>query len=309
MNESKQSEDGYARLREYSDQRRRELSEMFNPVVEITDRYGALICRITIALGSSAPKSTQEIVIRDLMADVFDFLYEWRRPLLEGRIQVAYPLARRAYESLSLLSICAQDTDIADRWEKGKKITNYDIRRALAGAHFPESEEELKDLYRFFSKATHPNRDLIPYRYLGEGNLFVLGSIGEPSLVLVTDHCITLLQMWFWFAAAVSYYFQSVIDKADKSYRKDYLKTADKAKQVVIELQNTFNELLKGVQVVSSKSTKMNRFKGKLCYCAFKKTIEALKGELLRISSPDDRFQTPFFDRGGEGCDIISAEG
>ena len=65
---------------------------------------------------------------------------------------------------------------------------------------------------------------------------------------------------------------------------------------------------LRSQGVVSSKSTKMIRFKGKLCYCAIKKTIGALKGELLRISSTDDRFLTSFFDPGGEGCDIISGK-
>jgi hypothetical protein len=178
------------------------------------------------------------------MVDVFDFLWEWRRPLLEGRIQVAYPLARRSYESLSLLSICAQDPSFADRWERGKKISNAEIREALAGSPMPESEEALKDLYKFFSQGTHPNRDLIAYRYLGEGNQFVLGSIGVPDLVFVTDHCIKLVQMWFWFTAAVGYFFRAGIDTVDSSFGKDYLNTAKQAKKVVSWLVANFNRLL-----------------------------------------------------------------
>ncbi len=111
---SKPGDKDYAKLIEYSDRRRQELSRMFSPVLEVTDHYGALICRVTNALGESPPTSAQDLVVRDLMADVFDFLWEWRRPLLEGRLQVAYPLARRSYESLSLLSICAQDPSFAD---------------------------------------------------------------------------------------------------------------------------------------------------------------------------------------------------
>lgn len=217
---------------------------MFSSVIELTDHYGELICRVTNALGNSPPTSKQDVTVRDLMADVFDFLWEWRRPLLEGRLQVAYPLARRAYESLSLLSICAQNSSFAKAWERGKKISNFEIRKALADAPMPESENALKDLYKFFSLGTHPNRDLISYRYLGEGSSFVLGSIGMPDLVLVTDHCIKLVQMWFWFAAAVSYFSHAVVDKVDTLFGNDYLKTAEEAKEVITWLSENFNRLL-----------------------------------------------------------------
>lgn len=248
--ESEAGEAYYAKLIEYSDQRRQELSKMFSPVVELTDRYGALICRVTCALGSSPPTSTQDVVVRDLMVDVFDFLWEWRRPLLEGRIQVAYPLARRSYESLSLLSICAQDPSFANRWEQGKKkISNSEIREALARSQMPESKEALKDLYDFFSLGTHPNRDLIAYRYLGEGNQSVLGSNGVPDLIFITDHFIKLVQMWFWFTAAVGYFFRVVIDTVDKSFGKDYLNTAEQAKKVISWLADNFNRLLKERQL------------------------------------------------------------
>ncbi|MFX1563752.1 MAG: hypothetical protein ACFFDP_10670 [Promethearchaeota archaeon] len=241
---SKSDGEDYAELSEYSDLRRKELSRMLSPVVKVTDHYGALICRVTKALGESPPTSAQDVVIRDLMADIFDFLWEWRRPLLEGRLQVAYPLARRSYESLSLLSICAQDSSFASAWERGKKISNAEIRKALAVAPMAESEEALKDLYRFFSKGTHPNRNLIAYRYLGEGNSFVLGSIGTPDLVLLTDHCIKLTQMWFWFTAVVGYFYREVIDKVDASFGKDYMKTAEEAKKVNVWLSENFNRLL-----------------------------------------------------------------
>jgi len=236
--------DDYAKLNEYADKRRQELSEMLSPVIELTDHYGELICRVTNALGKSSPTSKQDVTVRDLMADVFDFLWEWRRPLLEGRLQVAYPLARRAYESLSLLSICAQNSSYAKAWERGKKISNFEIRKALADAPMPESEDALKDLYKFFSLGTHPNRDLISFRYLGEGTSFVLGSIGMPDLVFVSDHCIKLVQMWFWFTAAVSYFFHDVVDNVDTLFGNDYLKTAKEAKDVITWLSENFNRLL-----------------------------------------------------------------
>ena len=46
--------------------------------------------------------------------------------------------------------------------------------------------------------------------------------------------------------------------------------------------------------VVSSNYTKMIRFKEQLCYRAFKKMIGTASGELLRMSSLDEKFQNQF---------------
>ncbi len=107
-----------------------------------------------------------------------------------------------------------------------------------------ESEDALRDIYKFFSQGTHPNRGLIAHRHLGEGNRFVLGSVGVPDLVFVTDHCIKLVQMWFWLTAVVTYFFRTVVDKVDTSFGKDYLKTAEEAKKVNAWLSENFNRLL-----------------------------------------------------------------
>ena len=67
---------------------------MLEPYVAVTDAYGKLLCRISICLGVTPPKDTQDTVVRDLMADVFDFLFESRTMILQGKIQIAYALAR-----------------------------------------------------------------------------------------------------------------------------------------------------------------------------------------------------------------------
>ncbi len=96
------SED-YTKLAEYSNRRFEALSKVYSPVVSVTDSFGSLICRVTNKLGSVKPSSEQDAVVRDLMADAFDFLWEWRRPLLEGRAQVAYPW--RTYRVTSCILI------------------------------------------------------------------------------------------------------------------------------------------------------------------------------------------------------------
>ncbi|MBN1459025.1 MAG: hypothetical protein JXA57_05780, partial [Armatimonadetes bacterium] len=128
----------YRKLGEFAELRRNELSAQLKPVCELAHAYGALLSRAVVALGAMPPASLQERVVRDLTADVFDFLYEWPRPLFEGRPHVAFPIARRAYESLSLLSACLQDQAIAERWNRGKEIGNAEVRSALATLPFPE---------------------------------------------------------------------------------------------------------------------------------------------------------------------------
>jgi hypothetical protein len=66
----------YEMLKEYKAIREREISGMVAPYIRLTDRYGSLIAGLTFILGRIKPANTQDVVIRDLMADVFDFLYE-----------------------------------------------------------------------------------------------------------------------------------------------------------------------------------------------------------------------------------------
>lgn len=236
--------DLYKKLPGLAEPRRRELSAMLQPVLDLGDAYGALVARAVKALGSTPPTDRHDSIVRDLIADVFDFLYEWPRPLFEGRPHVAFPLARRAYESLSLLSACVQDRSIAERWDRGKEIGNAEIRKALADLPFSESEEATRELYRFFSKGAHPNRDLVGERFLGDGNEFVLGSIGRPEVILVVDHCHYFVQMWFWFCALVGYVAREPLTRMDPEFGRDYLETAEQAKHIAEWLVESFNRLL-----------------------------------------------------------------
>ena len=234
----------YANLPSYSAIRHAELSKMLAPFVQLTDEYGSLTARITWALGERPPGSLQDRVVRDLLADTSNFLYEWRRCILEGKTIVAYPLARRSFESLSLMCTCMQEASLADRWAADKQIQNSEVRRALAGSQFSEDEAELKKLYAFFSKGAHPNRALVARTFLGEGNRFVLGSIAKPDQLFSVDHCLRLVSMWFWFGAAASFWFREAWLPVDPSLLDDYLNVASKAKQVTGWLSSIREQLL-----------------------------------------------------------------
>src|SRR5262245_7928296 len=183
-------EDGrraYAKLVEDTAWRTGELAPMLKPFTQLTDRYGELLCEITLILGETRPASKRDAAIRDLMADVFDFLVETRLLIIKGKLEIAYPLARRAYESLSLMVACHLNEGLAERWMAGKQIGNAEVRRILGNHPMGEPQERTQELYTFFSKTSHPNRDQLAHRFLGDGNSFVLGAVGKPSLTLLAD--------------------------------------------------------------------------------------------------------------------------
>ena len=243
-NWAKDAQQHYSELAEYAALRTDELSPMLQPYIEITDRYGVLLCRITLVPGKTLPRSKQDAALRDLMADVFDFLYEARFLIIKGKLEIAYPLARRAYESLSLMVACFLDPKLARRWIAGKKIGNADVRKLLAKHPAGESEQMTRDLYGFFSQAAHPNRDLVACRFLGEGNQFVLGSNGRPSIAMLADLALKTLNLWFWFGAFMSFVYLPVLAKADPDFKEDYDAAAKMAQEVAPWLAEQFNRTL-----------------------------------------------------------------
>lgn len=222
----------FDQLPAFAASRRSEIVGMTEPYIASTDRYARLVARLTSFLGYMPPRDEQDRVIRDLLADVFDFLYEARSLILGAKLSVAFPLARRAYESLSLLHLCAVDPSWAIKWQTGKQIGNAEVRKALGAHPMGEPESEMRELYKFFSEATHPNRSLVPQRMLGEGNEFVLGMIGMPELYLVVDYCSKHLELWHWFAATVSYFYRESIGPVDGAYFQEYQECFEQAKPV-----------------------------------------------------------------------------
>ncbi len=242
--EPKSGAEEFQNLVFYEQMRERELCGMLGPFLDVTDAYASAVSRIVWVAGQVPPRDLQERVVRDLTADTFDFLLAWRRTVLTGKETVAYPLARRAYESLSLLSACLQDPALAARWDGGAEIGNAEIRSRLSKLPFAESEDALRKLYRFFTKGSHPNRDLIGHRFLGEGNAFVLGSIGMPSLVLVSDHCLRLIDMWYWLLGAAAYVVRVDLDRLDPGFKAAYRLIVDQTPEVVAWLTEHHNRLL-----------------------------------------------------------------
>lgn len=234
----------YARLAEYAAKRSEELASMLQPYIEATDKYGRLISRLCLILGDLEPKSVQDSVVRDLTADVADFLLESRPFLLRGNTLLAFPLARRAYESMSLLHLCVADSSVAERWAQGKQIGNHEVRKALGQHPMGEPEERLRALYKFFCEMTHPNRDMIAFRGLGEGNRFVLGSIGRPELVVLADFCLKHLELWFWLCPTAAYFYREHVFSRDSTFQNAHTEAREFAQSVARWLGEQYNKLL-----------------------------------------------------------------
>jgi hypothetical protein len=241
----------YHKLPDYELSRQNSLRKMFAPYIRVTDDYGRLICSAVDILGGTPSTSVQDRVIRDLLSDVFDFLYESRRIIMSGQCATAYPLLRRAFESLSLMVVCSFDSILAERWQSGTKIPNSKIREKLAAYPMGEAEEATREAYKFFSEVAHPNRSIIPGRHLGDGNEFVLASILIPELCLVTEYCLRHLQLWFWFAAAVSHHYADLLHRHDTKYHADYLQAAQAAQVMAPILKSEFSRLLKEAQAAN----------------------------------------------------------
>lgn len=234
----------YRRLAEYAATRELELKPMLEPFTEATDKYGRLLSRICLVVGERAPVSVQDAVVRDLMADVFDFLYESHTFLKKGKTLVAFPLARRAYESLSLLHLCVADINAAEQWARGKKIDNKDVRKALDTHPMGEPAEKLRELYKFFCELTHPNREMIAYRGLGEGNQYVFGSIELPNLVELADFCMKHLELWFWLCPTVAYFYREQVFSRDQTFHDAHNNAREHAQKVFEWLAEERNRLL-----------------------------------------------------------------
>ena len=79
----------YYELPDFDLSRQSSLRIMFAPFVRVTDDYSKLICSVVEILGEVSPSSVQDRVVRDLLADVFDFLYEGRRIIMSGQCTTA----------------------------------------------------------------------------------------------------------------------------------------------------------------------------------------------------------------------------
>jgi len=238
MNFALEANKKHDNLKEYSKTRVSELVEIFSEENKAVVDYEKLLCRATLILGHVKPKDAADQSIRDLLADVFDFLYISRQLILQGNLSAAFPLLRRAFESSALIHYFILKPQKADQWSNGKQIKNEEVRKFLGSNRMglTVAEDAYQQAYADYSGGSHPNREYIPYRYLGEPNEFVLGSIVKPELLIVGVNFEKLIGLWFWLAAMISVHYFKLFEIADPMYSSDYMKVAEFAQKIVNEV-------------------------------------------------------------------------
>jgi len=237
-------------LEEVSKAREENMKEILHIFIKATDDYGKLISRLTLMLGNIQPKNKHDVVQRDLLADVFDNLYEARTVLLRGKYMVAYPITRRAFESLTLKIAFHLEPKLCDKWIGGKQVGNEDVRKTLEKHKDKGGEpiEETRKLYKYFSQDSHPNYFYIPQRLLGDGNQYVLGSIGQPLLYTICHLCQNMLELWHWFTAYEGYYSMEYFEQYDKEFQNDFRQVAQQGREAHAWLNKAIKDLWEEIQ-------------------------------------------------------------
>ncbi|HLG14185.1 MAG TPA: hypothetical protein VJH03_06575 [Blastocatellia bacterium] len=169
----------------------------------------ALAAQVVEALGDIEPKTSEEVAIRDLACDAFDFLYASKETLAENSVTVVFPLMRRAYEDISLLAAFVSNRSLASRWASGGRIKNEDVRKQLETSPLmgPGEVQQIKDMYRHFSSGTHPNRTHLPFSFLGQGNMFTLGAIPPVDALIIGGHLQYLMGLAYWYIGVLGWEF------------------------------------------------------------------------------------------------------
>lgn len=228
----------YSSLPEIEATRRQEIEEIFVDEFAFVDDCLALATKQVEFLGEIHPSSVEDVAMRDLSCDAFEFLYEARRSLAENRPSVVFPLMRRAFESISLCQLFTVKPEFARKWSKGQKISNSDVRKHLEHHPMTDSIEQLREEYRHFSRGTHPNRTHVPYVFLGEGNRFTLGAIPPVDPLVLGEHIRHLIQLCYWYIGIfVYFYLKSLARSVRSKFTTELLKLTPRLKQLRSHLQ------------------------------------------------------------------------
>jgi hypothetical protein len=72
----------------------------------------------------------------------------------------------------------------------------------------------------------------------------VLGAISRPEPILVLDHAIKHVDLWFWFVAFVCYSYREVLDLRDQGHHRAYFAIANEAQKVRVMLVKNYRQVV-----------------------------------------------------------------
>jgi hypothetical protein len=225
--------------------RREEIESLFVDEFAFVDDCLALTAEIVAALGDIPPVAVEDVAIRDVSCDTFEFLYEARQALAENRPSIVFPALRRAFETASLCHLFVVKPEFAEKWSKGGKISNADVRKHLEGHPLVESVERLRQEYGFFSQGAHPNRTHLPFVFLGEGNKFTLGAIPPIDPLNLGLHVAHLMRICYWHVGVFMWRYRTLMAKLGEPFATDFLQLRPRMERLISTLDGQLEHLHK----------------------------------------------------------------
>lgn len=197
------------------------------------------------ALGERVPTDIRDVSVRDLGCDAFEFLFAAKESLLENKPSLAFPLMRRAFESTSLAQAFVHSKPFAEKWAKGGRIANAEVRKQLEKGPFADPAEELRQTYGHFSQGTHANRTHIPFTFLAEGNKFTLGSIFPIDELTLGGHIRHLMQLAYWLIGVFGFCYHETGKSLGEDFARAVLGLTPRIQQLGPKLTRQLEQLRK----------------------------------------------------------------
>jgi hypothetical protein len=234
----------YSTLKEIEFERRKGIEELFTDELAFIDDCLALAARQVELLGEIKPSTIEDVSVRDIGCDAFEFLYEARGALVRNQSSVMFPLMRRAFESICLCNLFVVKPEFARRWASGKQINNTDVRKGLEHHPMTESVEALKQEYQFFSQGAHPNRTHVPYVFLGEGNQFTLAGIHPIDPLTLGGHVQHLIRLCYWYVGVFFWFHRETLPVlAGDDFGREFLNLTPRRHKILMMLGKQLDTL------------------------------------------------------------------
>jgi len=223
----------YCELAQIEVERRREIERIFGDEFAFIDDCLAFAAKLVEMLGGSPPSSVEDVAMRDLSCNAFEFLYEARAAIVKNIPSVVFPLMRRAFETITLCQLFAAKPEFACKWSKGRKISPSDARKHLEHDPMTESVDQLREDYAYFSKGTHPNRTHVPFLFLGEGNKFPLCGVPPIDPAELGRFVLHLVRLSYWYVGVFAYYYRTSLRRqGGPQFIGEFLNLTPRIKQI-----------------------------------------------------------------------------
>ena len=226
------------------------VSKEYPEVQKFITKNEMLISRIALILGNIPPTDVADESIRDLLGDTFDSLFTAKEIIYKGYLGTPFVLLRRAWETVSLMTLFMLHPVKSQDWRKGKEIKQSDIRKAHEKHPSGGDVKWQKEMHTYFAKYAHPNSSIIPYRGLGAGSEYTMGNFAKPEPMLTMPNLIRLIQLWACLRHILVRRYGQQLFVTDPKLKKALEKISDaQASKLNVDLQAKYDKLVREYKI------------------------------------------------------------